>query len=134
MSKTMSRNRIMMIDREADALAALALAIEDRMPQVSELLLAEIARATLLPPGKIPDDVVTMNAMVEFTDEGSGARRVIRLVLPKDADIDAGRLSVLTPIGAGLIGLREGQSIRWPDREGHQRTLTINHVIQAPTD
>src|SRR3546814_7210573 len=49
---------------------------------------------------------------------------------PKDADIAAYRISVLTLVGAGLIGLREGQSILWPDRDGRERKLSILKVQQ----
>ncbi|MBE8335739.1 GreA/GreB family elongation factor, partial [Leptospira borgpetersenii serovar Ballum] len=40
------------------------------------------------------------------------------------ADIDAGRVSILSHVGAGLIGLTEGQSINWPDPTGAVRKLT----------
>ena len=125
------RPPIHMIDTEADALTNLALAAEERLPQVCELLLEEIGRAKIHKAANIPADVVTMLTTVEFRDEGSGETRSVQLVYPKDADISAGRISILTPVGAGLIGLREGQSILWPDREGHRRTLTIVKVRQA---
>src|SRR3546814_4104120 len=72
-----------------------------------------------------------MNAEVEFVDEASEATRIVQLVYPRQADIAANRISILTPVGAGLIGLREGQSILWPDREGNERRLTIGKVRQA---
>jgi regulator of nucleoside diphosphate kinase len=50
--------------------------------------------------------------------QASGADRTVELVYPRDADISAGRVSILTPVGAGVIGLRTGQSILWPDRDG----------------
>lgn len=121
---------IQMIDSEADMLADLAMNAADRAPQVSRLLLGEIERATTHARSAIPGDVVTMGATVEFIDEASGADRTIQLVYPKHADIAAGRVSILTPIGAGLIGLRTGQSILWPDRSGHERRLTIIKVSQ----
>jgi regulator of nucleoside diphosphate kinase len=130
-SKAAKRPPIQMIDTEADTLTNLAISVEERLPQVSELLLDEIARATVHSAARIPADVVTMHATVEFTDEASGAARTVQLVFPKNADISAGRISILTPVGAGLIGLREGQSILWPDRDGHQRKLTIVKVTQA---
>ena len=37
-------------------------------------------------------------------------------------------ISVLTPVGAGLIGLRPDQVITWPDREGHARRLRVVEV------
>ena len=119
-----------MIDTEADALADLALAAEARIPQVSKLLLEEIDRAHIHTAKRIPADVVTMRSTVEFRDEETGQTRSVQLVFPADADISAGRVSILTPVGAGLIGLREGQSIVWPDRDGHERALTIVKVLR----
>lgn len=129
--KASRRPPIHMIDTEADALTNLAMGIEDRLPQVSELLLNEIGRATLHPAARIPANVVTMHATVRFIDQASGKEYSYQLVYPKEADISASRISILTPVGAGLIGLREGQSILWPDREGNERELTIVKVEQA---
>lgn len=123
-----ARPPIHMIEEEAEKLADLALSIERRLPEVSEMLLRETSRARVHPASSIPPDVVTMGSFVEFVDEGSNASRTVQLVYPPDADISHGRVSILTPVGAGLIGLREGQSILWPDREGHRRTLVIKRV------
>ena len=62
--------------------------------------------------------------------QASGADRTVELVYPRDADISAGRVSILTPVGADVIGLRTGQSILWPDRDGRERKLTIVKVLQ----
>lgn len=124
------RPPIIMIAAEADALADIALRLQDRHPHVSRLLLEEIGRADTRDAADMPDDVVTMGSTVEFQDEKSGERHVVELVYPKDADIGAGRLSILTPVGAGLIGLRTGQSISWPDRTGKERLLTIARVAR----
>lgn len=131
-TKAARRPPIHMIDTEADILTDLAISIEERLPQVSELLLREIARATIHKIGRMPSDVVTMNAIVEFVDDSNGTVRTMQLVYPKTADIAAGRISILTPIGAGLIGLRQGQSILWPDRSGRERKLSIVKVTRTP--
>ena len=120
-----------MLDTEADALSTLAMAAEDRLPQVSELLLNEIGRARIQAADRIADNIVTMNTAVRFVDQATGKESAYQLVYPAQADISAGRISILTPVGAGLIGLREGQSILWPDREGHERELRIVAVTQA---
>ena len=125
------RPAIHMIDTEADRLTDLALGAEDRFPQVSALLLDEIGRATVKKASQIGSDVVTMQSTVEFIDEESGAERSVQLVYPGEADINAGRVSVLTLIGAALIGLREGQAINWPDRSGKRRRLRIQSVRHA---
>ncbi len=130
-SKTTRRPPIHMIDSEAEALTDLALSVEERLPQVSEMLMDEITRATTHKAERMPRDVVVMRATVEFRDESNDTTRTVQLVYPGQADISAGRISILTPIGAGLIGLREGQSINWPDRDGHERKLTIIKVTRA---
>ncbi|HSX56987.1 MAG TPA: nucleoside diphosphate kinase regulator [Sphingomonas sp.] len=125
-----TRPQIHMIDTEAERLSELALNVETAMPQVSDLLLRETTRARLHRAAAIPADVVTMGTEVEFRDEASGVTRTVTLAWPQDADIAAGRISILTPIGAGLIGLREGQQILWPDRDGRERNLMIVRVGQ----
>lgn len=127
-SNAADRPPVHMIDIEAERIADLAVGIAERLPQVSALLLEETGRATVYSAIDIPPDVVVMHAIVEFSDEASGQSRIVQLVYPRDADIDAGRISILTPVGAGLIGLREGQSIFWPDRDGNERRLSIVKV------
>ena len=125
-----SRPAIVLIDSEADSLAEVALQIADRNPTVSRMLMDEIERARIVPAAKIPDDVVTMGSTVAFIDEKDGQPHRVQLVYPRDADIAQSRLSILTPVGAGLIGLRTGQSINWPDRNGNRRVLTITGVTR----
>ena len=52
------------------------------------------------------------------------------LVYPEEADMEKSCLSVLTPVGAALIGLKVGQSIRWRTRADEERTLTVREVSQ----
>jgi len=120
-----------MIDTEADVLAELATRAGAPTPELGAMLLSEIERATLHDAARIPRDVVTMNATIDFVDEASGDARTVQLVYPAEADIAAGRISIMTPVGIGLIGLRQGQSILWPDRDGHRRNLTVTRVEQA---
>ncbi len=72
-----------------------------------------------------------MNSRIEFVDEGSGTRRVVQLVYPQNADIAAGRVSILMPVGAGLIRMTAGSSIEWPDRDGRVRAARIVSVKAA---
>jgi regulator of nucleoside diphosphate kinase len=36
------------------------------------------------------------------------------LVFPKDADVQSGLISVLAPVGAAILGYREGDVVEWP--------------------
>ncbi|MEN9926524.1 MAG: hypothetical protein RL268_2650 [Pseudomonadota bacterium] len=120
-----ARPPILLCESDADRIADLAVGVETRLPQVSAMLLKEIDRARVVKDGALPADVVGMGSRVRFRDESTGTERTVRLVYPHEADIAAGKVSILTPIGAGLIGLREGQSIRWEDRDGHPKVLQV---------
>ena len=96
----------------------------------AELLLAEINRATIVEDSRLPQNVVALQSTVKFLDEASGIERTLQLVYPQHADIAAGRISILSLVGAGLLGLKPGQSISWPDRAGKQRALRIMEVNQ----
>ena len=121
---------IRIIDSEADVLIELTLQQQRDSVRFYELLLDEIDRATICDRTDIPPDVVTMGSRVTFINEKNGAERTVRLVYPAEADISAGRMSILTPVGAGLIGLSVGQTINWPDRGGIEHQLTIVAVEQ----
>ena len=81
-----------------------------------------------MPPGEVPADVVAMHSHVEYRDEATGAVRWVELVYPHEADIAQGRVSVLTPVGTGLLGLTAGRTILWPTQDGRERRLTVLRV------
>lgn len=116
---------IHMIGHESDAIETFAMAVESRNPELAEMLHQELGRAILHSADDMPDNIVTMNCKVEFVDETSSLRRMVKLVYPKDADIENDCLSILTPMGAGLIGMVAGETIAWPDRSGTERMLRI---------
>ena len=120
-----TRPPVHVIDTECDRLIQMALGIEGTQPEVAAMLLSEFDRAVVCFAADLPAGTVSMNSLVEFIDDGNGFRRTAQIVYPADADISEGRISVLTPIGAGLLRLRAGHAIVWPDREGHCRTLRI---------
>lgn len=113
-------------------IASQAMRLEATAPQVAEMLLDEIDRAEVHSRDELPSDVVTLGSVVTFVDESTGVRRCVQIVLPADADIERSSLSIVSQVGAGLIGLRAGQSIDWPCPDGRPRTLRIVDVEQNP--
>ncbi len=99
---------------------------------VAAQLEQELTRAEVREPAAMPADVVTMNSEVECLDAASGVSRRLRLVYPVDADVDAGRVSVLAPVGAALLGLSAGQSIDWPLPGGKTSRLQVQRVVEQP--
>ena len=111
-----------------DRLDRLAAAAAGTLPRTADFLAREIARATIAPSGFILRGVVTMGSQVEFRDDVTGQSRTVHLVYPDHADLAEGKLSVLSPVGAALIGLSVGQSIEWETPSGGWRSLTVLHV------
>jgi len=112
-----------------DRLSDIAETVGSRAPG-GQRLADEMLRARVVAPGKIAPSVVTMNADVEFVDDQTRQVRRVTLVYPESADILNGKISVLTPIGAALIGLSEGQSMEWQTLDGERKTLTVLKVHQ----
>ena len=92
----------------------------------------ELVRAVIMPRDQIPKDVVTMNSRVVFEDETTAQRREVTLVYPGKADINAGKISILVPVGTALLGLRAGQSIDWELPDGQKRRYRIIEVPYQP--
>lgn len=124
------RPPIHLLASESDRVAALALSAERQQPVVAAMLLEEIKRAELHGPDEMLDDYARLNSWVTFTDEKTRRTREVQLVLPEDANIVEGRISILTPIGAALYGLADGACITWPDLDGNERLIKVVRVEQ----
>jgi regulator of nucleoside diphosphate kinase len=94
-------------------------------------LKAELRRAKMVPPEKVPRNVVTMNSSVALRDRSSGELETYTLVFPEDADIAQGRLSVLAPVGTAILGQRVGDELKWRVPDGWRR-FKIERVLYQP--
>jgi regulator of nucleoside diphosphate kinase len=119
--------QIIVSNADYERLTDLASASLQRLPEVAEELLAEMDRAKIVDEGAVPADVVRMGSTVTFKSD-DGQTRTMTLVYPADESLDQHRISVMTPIGAALVGLGVGQSISWPGRDGKQHRLTVTKV------
>ncbi|WP_072375939.1 nucleoside diphosphate kinase regulator [Hyphomicrobium sp. NDB2Meth4] len=117
-------------ERRLSALATAA-ALAGRAESVARILLAEIERADIVRDDDLPSDVVRMHSWVEFEiDERN--RRCVQLVYPGEANIEQNRVSILTPIGAALIGLSTGQTIPLLGHDDRPHRLTPLKVMRHP--
>jgi len=96
-----------------------------KYPQTTDFLAREIERAEVLPDARVLPGLVTMNSDVTFRDDISTQERTVTLVYPEAADVETGKISILTPIGAALIGLSAGQTIEFQTPGGRWRSLTV---------
>ncbi|ADJ28588.1 nucleoside diphosphate kinase regulator [Nitrosococcus watsonii] len=96
------------------------------------LLAEELDRATVIPRERVPDRVVTMHSRLIYLDENTGERREVELVYPEEANMRAGKISVLAPVGSALLGLSVGESIDWKFPSGEVRRLSVERILFQP--
>ena len=115
---------------EAHRLSALADSSMAVFPRVAQFLARETDRARVVADDSELPDVVRMGARVRYRDDETGDVREVVLVYPHEADIALRRISVLTPVGAALIGLSVGQTIDFQTPSHQTRSVTILAVKQ----
>lgn len=94
-----------------------------------QALAMELERALVLDTNEVPPHVITMHARAKVLDLASGVRNEWTLVFPAEADLSAHRISVLAPLGTGLLGYREGDELEWKVPGGLRR-LRVEKVRQ----
>jgi regulator of nucleoside diphosphate kinase len=91
------------------------------------VLSAELDEALVLEASELSPTVVTLGAAIRVRDLESGLRQELTLVSPREANVSAGRVSVLAPLGTALIGYREGDVVE-RHMPGGLRRLLIEEV------
>jgi len=108
----------------------------DRLPAAQanarDALLNELGRADMVEPWDMPPDVVTMNSRVRFSFDDSEEEVTLTLTYPKDMTDSGEQLSVLTPVGTALLGLKVGDSIAWNRPDGGRFHITVRGVEYQP--
>ena len=70
-----------------------------------------IARADVIDPTKMSGDVIRFGATVRIVDEDTDEEKSYQIVGEAEADIDAGRLNMRSPLARALIGKEVGDSV-----------------------
>jgi regulator of nucleoside diphosphate kinase len=81
---------------------------------------------------EVAPDVITMYSRFSLVDAHTGRRQELTLCYPRDAAPAAGLVSVLSPVGTGLLGLRAGAEARWQMPGGEQGAARIGEVLFQP--
>ena len=128
------RPKIIIDAHQLAHIEGLAEGARHRNPELSDRLLDELGRASIIATEKMPANVVTIGSTVTYRDDGNGQEKSATLVYPEDADISKLRVSVMTPIGVALLGLTEGASFHWDTRDHQRRLLTVTRVEPPVAD
>jgi len=121
------RPEIILGDAQHRRLLTLAMSGPGHAAEDSDYMHYELNRASVVPDGELPRDIVRVGSTVTYSSDGNSVRTVT-IVFPEEVNAAAGRISVLSPVGAALIGLRPGQAITRMGWDGGFSTFTVLSV------
>ena len=88
--------------------------------------------AVVVPSRKVAPDIVTMYSQVLLRVVEDGTVRKLTLCYPQDAEPQFGFVSVLSPIGLGLLGRQVGATVRWESPDGTERMAEVDAILFQP--
>lgn len=97
-------------------------------PALADLL----ATAEVTSSRAVNADVVTMYSRAEVVDVRTRRRQVLTICYPGDAEPVAGFISVLSPVGNSLLGLKTGDVARWLTPTGEECAAEIAAIQYQP--
>lgn len=100
---------------------------------LSSYLSRELVRAQIVADAELDNQTARVGSRVTYRDEPSGRTRTVTLAWPHEADVEQGRISIITSVGAALLGMRPRSSIDWPAPLGGPRRLTVLAVDNGET-
>jgi regulator of nucleoside diphosphate kinase len=128
------KNPIYVTSQDKQRLEDLLMEVEVSDPRKHgdlKALTEELHRAVIVDPKDVFSDVITMNSRAEMRDLESGETVAFTLVFPSEANIDEEKISVLAPIGAGMLGYRVGDEFEW-NVPGGLRRMKVTKVDYQP--
>jgi regulator of nucleoside diphosphate kinase len=120
------------LDRRRLELLADSVDRNEHMEPYASMLREVIGIANAIPSASVPADVVTMNSRVRYEDRTTRTIREVQLVYPEDADAANGKVSVLSPLGNALLGLRVGQGALLRLPYGEARRVKVLGILYQP--
>jgi regulator of nucleoside diphosphate kinase len=119
-----SQDHLRLEDLVADAL-------RDRHP-VSSFLMSELNRAHVCNDKEVPPDVVRLNDWVTYRMDDHPRCESKILVFPQDFSNELIHLSVLSLLGAAVLGLRAGDRLQFLNFKGNRAVVTVESIGAQP--
>jgi regulator of nucleoside diphosphate kinase len=102
-----------------------------RLPDSIKALEAELNRAIVTDSAEKQNDVITLNSKAKLRDEETGEIMEWQLVLPSQANVEEGKISILAPLGTAMLGYRTGDVFEWEVPDGIRR-IRVEAVLYHP--
>lgn len=112
-------NPVIMTEEDYNLLKPYVHKLPDRNEEMS--LAHELKRAVIVNKDAFPLHAIKLNSRVSILDQDTQRVHEFTLVMPEHADIRQNKVSVITPMGAALIGFRKGEEVKWKVPAGLKR-------------
>ena len=89
-------------------------------------LSSELKRAVIVAEDAFPPHAIRLGSKVSILDLATNKIVEFTLVMPAHAAMQSGKVSILTPMGAALIGFRKGEEVQWRVPGGLKRFRILN--------
>lgn len=106
--------------------------LRDKHSPIRLSLENELEKAKIVDSFHLPENVVSMNSTVELRVSQSETPVYMTLVYPYGMRMDGTTLSVLSPIGTALLGVKEGDEIYWPGTNGKNIKARLKGILYQP--
>lgn len=93
-------------------------------------LAQELDRAIVSKGDTLDNSIIRINSHVTIEDVKANKQMKIQIVLPSNADVKEGRISILAPLSVAIIGFKENDEVDWELPAGI-KTLKIIAVSNA---
>ena len=88
--------------------------------------------ARIVPSRTVASNIVTMYSTVLLRDVDDASVSKLTVCYPRDAEPGLGFVSVLSPIGMGLLGHTVGSIVRWTCPDGSERRAAVEAILFQP--
>lgn len=115
---TQKKNPVLITEEDYEMLKPYA----SRTDKEDEMTLAhELSRAVVVKKEAFPPHAIRINSRVSVLDLETNRLLEFTLVMPANADMRTNKVSILTPMGAALIGFRKAEEVQWKVPAGLKR-------------
>src|ERR1041384_2526783 len=130
------KNPVYITSQDKQRLEDLLMEVEASDPRKHgdlKALTEELHRAVIVDPKDVFSDVITMNSRADLIDLDTRETVTFTLVFPREANVEEEKISVLAPIGAGMLGYRIGDEFEWnvPDGLRRMKVTKIDYQPEA---
>ena len=82
-----------------------------------------LENSRVIDPNALPKDRVCLLSQVEFTNLSTNTRMKFEIVSPHEMNLEAGKISLKSPIGAALMGRKVGETVEAQTPSGILRLI-----------